>query len=193
MAADAVVRARIETRLKREAEAILAAKGFTVSEALRQMMLHVVREKALPFELIVRHCKPVRQRRSNMGTVVTPEMRHHSAARTLNYFGFRGNRAAISLLYARPEGASQVEVNKAGRALGSPQENYLNMLHQAIKWGHKVFVWDDPARGGTVYKLSYNPSHSGPGAVEPPDNWREMNALKIPPGVTPTTYRPRRS
>jgi hypothetical protein len=64
---------------------------------------------------------------------VTPGMRHHSGARPLNYFGFRGNRAAISLLYARSEGASQSEVNKAGRALGSPQENYLNMLHQAIK------------------------------------------------------------
>src|SRR5262245_48962989 len=105
-----------------------------------------------------------------MVTVVTSEMRQHSVARTLSYFGFRGNRAAISLLYARPEGASQPEVNDASRALGSRQENYLNMLHQAMKWGHRVYVWDDAARGGKVYKLLYNPHHSGPGAIDPPGN-----------------------
>jgi hypothetical protein len=33
----------------------------------------------------------------------------------------------------------------------SPQEDYLNsMLHQAIKWGHKVVVWDDAARVGNL-------------------------------------------
>jgi addiction module RelB/DinJ family antitoxin len=193
MPADAVVRARIDPILKQQAEEILAAKGLTISEALRQMMMHVVRNRALPFELIVKPPDPIKERRRNMDDVITPEMRHHSAVRTANYFGFRGNRAAISLLYARAEGASQVEVNDAGRALGSPQENYLNMLHQAIKWGHDVSVWDDAARGGKVYKLFYNPKHSGPGAVEPPDNWREMNKLQVPPGVRPTPYRPRRS
>jgi addiction module RelB/DinJ family antitoxin len=193
MPADAVVRARIDLRLKRQAEAILAARGLTISEALRQLMMHVARNNALPFELIVQPSKAIKEKGRNMNNVVTPEMRHHSGARTLNYFGFRGNRAAISLLYARSEGASQLEVNNAGRALGSPQENYLNMLHQAIKWGHKVFVWDDPTRGGKVYKLSYNPSHSGPGEVDPPDNWKAMNALKTPPGVTPTMHRARRS
>jgi DNA-damage-inducible protein J len=193
MPADAVVRARIDPRLKQQAEAILAAKGLTISEALRQMMMHVVRNGALPFELIVQHPNPIKEKRRNMDSAITPQMRHHSAVRTINYFGFRGNRAAISLLYARAEGASQGEVNDAGRALGSPQENYLNMLHQAIKWGHEVSVWDDAMRGGKVYKLFYNPKHSGSGAVDPPDNWREMNMLKIQPGVRPTPYHPRRS
>jgi DNA-damage-inducible protein J len=192
MPADAVVRARIEPRLKRQAEAILAATGLTVSEALRQLMMHVVRKKALPFALIVEHPTPIKQRRS-MDSIVTQEMRHYSGTRSLNYFGFRGNRAAISMLYARSEGASQAEVNEAGQAIGSPQENYLNMLHQALKWGHEVWFWHDPARGGKVYKLFYNPEHNGPGEVDPPENWRKMNLPKIPPSVKSTPYRPHRS
>jgi len=193
MRANAVVRARIDLQLKLQAEAVLATKGLTVSEALRQMMMHIARDKALPFELIVQNSQPTKEKRRTMIDVVTPEMRHHSAVKTINYFGFRGNRAAIALLYAPPDGATQDEVNKAGRALGSPQENYLNMLHQAIKWGHEVFVWDDVARGGKVYKLVYNPDHNGPGAVDPPANWREMNVIEAPPGVLATRYRPWRS
>jgi hypothetical protein len=120
-------------------------------------------------------------------------MRHHSVTKALNYFGFKGNRAAISFLYARPEGASQNEVNEAGQALGSDQKNYLNMLHQALNWGHQVCVWDDDSRGGKVYKLVYNPNHNGPGVVDPPENWRETNVPKTPLGVMPTAYGPRRS
>jgi DNA-damage-inducible protein J len=193
MPGDTVVRARINPRIKREAEAVLATKGLSISEVLRQLMLHIIREKELPFELIIPEAAPVKQRKRKMDSIVTEEMRHYSGTKSLNYFGFRGNRAAISLLYARSEGASQAEVNEVGRALGSPQENYLNMLHQALKWRHEVSVWDDPPRGGKVYKLFYNPNHNGPGEVAPPDNWKEMNKPKIPPGVTPISYQPHRS
>lgn len=193
VSANAVVRARIDRRLKEEAEAVLAAKGLTLSEALRQMMMRIAHEKALPFELTVPNPKTIKERKRKMDDVVTPEMRHHAAVRTLNHLGFRGYRAAIAALYTRPEGATQAEVNQVARALGSPQKNYLNMLHQAIKWGHKVIVWDDPVRGGKAYKLIYDPNHGGPGAVDPPRNWKELNVPQTPPGAKATPYNPRRS
>ena len=121
------------------------------------------------------------------------EMKHHATVRSLNYFGFRGYRAAISSLYARPEGASQNEVGRAAQALGRSQRTYLNMLHQAIQWGHSVVVWDDPARGGKVYKLRYSPAHSGPDAIDPPADWKVMNKPKVARGVKPEEYRPYRS
>ena len=186
MPANAVVRARLDLRLKQQAEAVLAAKGLTLSEVFRQLMMRIARDGKMPFEFIA-----ATKEADQMNDLITLEMRHHSVTRSLNHFGFRGNRAAISALYARS--ATQHEVNEASRALGSPQEYYLNMLHQAINWGHKVWVWHDPARSGQVYQLVYNPDHIGPGSVAPPDNWREMNVLKAPGGATPKPYRPRRS
>jgi len=50
MAANAVVRARIDEHIKEEASAVLATMGLTVSDAFRMMMTRVAREKALPFE-----------------------------------------------------------------------------------------------------------------------------------------------
>ncbi|SFV12205.1 type II toxin-antitoxin system RelB/DinJ family antitoxin [Pseudoduganella namucuonensis] len=50
MAANAVVRARIEEHIKDEATAVLAAMGLTVSDAFRMMLIRVAHEKALPFE-----------------------------------------------------------------------------------------------------------------------------------------------
>lgn len=50
MPANAVVRARIDERLKEEATAILGAAGLTVSDAVRMMLVRVVAEKALPFD-----------------------------------------------------------------------------------------------------------------------------------------------
>ena len=50
MPANAVVRARIDERLKEEAAAILGAAGLTVSDAVRMMLVRVVAEKALPFD-----------------------------------------------------------------------------------------------------------------------------------------------
>ena len=57
-----------------------------------------------------------------MSSLVTPTMRHYVANReTYHHFGFRGYRAAIACLYARPEGASQAEATQAAAELGSPQ------------------------------------------------------------------------
>jgi DNA-damage-inducible protein J len=53
MAANAVVRARIDENIKEEATAVLAAMGLTVSDAFRIMLTRVAHEKALPFEPLV--------------------------------------------------------------------------------------------------------------------------------------------
>jgi len=48
-----VVRARIDGRIKAEANAVLAAMGLTASDAFRMMMTRIAVEKALPFEPLV--------------------------------------------------------------------------------------------------------------------------------------------
>jgi len=53
MKENAVVRARIDARIKNEAAAVLAAMGLTVSEAFRLMMVRIAKERALPFEPLV--------------------------------------------------------------------------------------------------------------------------------------------
>lgn len=53
MAANTVVRARIDGRVKSEAEAVLATIGLTVSDAIRLMMMRIASEKRLPFEPLV--------------------------------------------------------------------------------------------------------------------------------------------
>jgi len=53
MAANTVVRARIDEHIKEEASAVLAAMGLTVSDAFRIMLTRIAREKALPFEPLV--------------------------------------------------------------------------------------------------------------------------------------------
>jgi hypothetical protein len=121
-----------------------------------------------------------------MSSLVTPTMRQHVANRTYDYFGFRGYRAAMACLYARPEGASQAEVTEAADELGSTQKGYYNMLHKAVEWGHTVLTWDHATRG-TVYKLNYEPSHTGPCKVTPPSNWAQLN--QTPFGATSLPLR----
>jgi DNA-damage-inducible protein J len=53
MAAAEVVRARVETGLKKEATAVLSGMGLSVSDAIRLMLVRVVADKALPFDLRV--------------------------------------------------------------------------------------------------------------------------------------------
>jgi DNA-damage-inducible protein J len=53
MTENAVVRARIDQRIKKEAAAVLSAMGLTVSDAFRLMMVRIANEKALPFEPLV--------------------------------------------------------------------------------------------------------------------------------------------
>lgn len=51
MAANAVVRARIDEKVKDEAAAVLAEMGLTVSDVVRMTLTRVARDKALPFEI----------------------------------------------------------------------------------------------------------------------------------------------
>ncbi|CAD5202472.1 type II toxin-antitoxin system RelB/DinJ family antitoxin [Pseudomonas sp. FEN] len=53
MSANAVVRARIDERIKEEATIVLAAMGLTLSDAFRMLLTRVAQEKALPFEPLV--------------------------------------------------------------------------------------------------------------------------------------------
>jgi DNA-damage-inducible protein J len=53
MAANAVVRARIDEHIKEQATAVLATMGLTVSDAFRLMLTRVALERALPFEPLV--------------------------------------------------------------------------------------------------------------------------------------------
>ena len=53
MAATEVVRARVDGRLKKEATAILATMGLTVSDFVRIGLTKVVSEQGLPFEMRV--------------------------------------------------------------------------------------------------------------------------------------------
>jgi DNA-damage-inducible protein J len=49
--ADTYVRARIDTATKERASAALAAMGLSISDAIRLLMLRVVDERRLPFEV----------------------------------------------------------------------------------------------------------------------------------------------
>jgi DNA-damage-inducible protein J len=53
MPANAVVRARIDSRVKEEATAIYAAAGLTLSDAFRMMLIRTVAERALPFDPLI--------------------------------------------------------------------------------------------------------------------------------------------
>ena len=59
MTANAVVRARIDQKIKDEASAVLATMGLTVSDAFRLMIMRVVAEKALPFEPLIPNAETI--------------------------------------------------------------------------------------------------------------------------------------
>ena len=72
MAANSVVRARIDERTKNEAAAVLRAIGLTVSDAFRLMMVKIAKEKALPFEPLVPNERTIAaMRAARRGEVVT--------------------------------------------------------------------------------------------------------------------------
>ncbi len=77
MAANAVVRARIDERIKKEATAVLAAMGLTVSDAFRLLMVKVAKEKALPFEPLVPNDETIQAikaaRRGELVSVNSPD------------------------------------------------------------------------------------------------------------------------
>jgi DNA-damage-inducible protein J len=53
MSATEVVRARIDPKLKKNATAVLAKMGLSVSDAIRLMLVRVVSERALPFDVSI--------------------------------------------------------------------------------------------------------------------------------------------
>lgn len=53
MAADTVVRARIDGLVKEQAADVLGKMGLSVSDAIRMLMVRIAREKALPFDVKV--------------------------------------------------------------------------------------------------------------------------------------------
>jgi DNA-damage-inducible protein J len=59
MPANAVVRARIDARVKEEATAIYAAAGLTISDAFRMMLMRTVAERALPFDPLIPNAETV--------------------------------------------------------------------------------------------------------------------------------------
>lgn len=72
MAENAVVRARIDERIKNEAAAVLSAMGLTVSDAFRLLMVRIAQEKALPFEPLVPNAETIEaMKAARRGEVVT--------------------------------------------------------------------------------------------------------------------------
>ena len=59
MPQNAVVRARINGRIREEASAVLEAMGLTASDAFRMMMTRIATEKAPPFEPLVPNAETV--------------------------------------------------------------------------------------------------------------------------------------
>ena len=59
MPANAVVRARIDVRVKEEAAAIYAAAGLTLSDAFRMLLMRTVAERALPFDPLTPNAETV--------------------------------------------------------------------------------------------------------------------------------------
>jgi len=53
MGLNEVVRARIDSKTKEDAEAVLAEIGLTLSDVIRLMLIRVAREGALPFDPFV--------------------------------------------------------------------------------------------------------------------------------------------
>lgn len=59
MTTDAVVRARIDGKVKEKAAKVLDEMGLSVSDAIRMMLVRVAAEKALPFEVRVPNAETV--------------------------------------------------------------------------------------------------------------------------------------
>lgn len=79
MAANQLVQARIDGKVKAEASAVLAAMGLTVSDAVRLLLTKVAQEKALPFEPLIPNATTIaamkEARAGNVETVSLDELR----------------------------------------------------------------------------------------------------------------------
>jgi DNA-damage-inducible protein J len=73
MPQNAVVRARIDERLKNEATAVLNEIGLTMSDAFRLLIIRIAKEKRLPFEPLVPNAATVAaMEASRRGQLVGP-------------------------------------------------------------------------------------------------------------------------
>jgi len=54
---NAVVRARVDEKVKKQAAKVLSAVGLTMSDAFRMMVIRIAAEKKLPFEPLVPNAK----------------------------------------------------------------------------------------------------------------------------------------
>ena len=57
--ANQLVQARVNSDVKEEASAVLAAMGLSVSDAVRLLLTRVAREKALPFAPLVPNAETI--------------------------------------------------------------------------------------------------------------------------------------
>ena len=77
MAANAVVRARVNEQVKEDAEVVLASMGLTVSDAFRMLLIRIATEKALPFDPLIPNEETIEAmkaaRRGELTTVGKPE------------------------------------------------------------------------------------------------------------------------
>ena len=77
MAANPVVRARIDEKTKAEASAVLKAMGLTLSDAFRLLLVKVAREKTLPFAPLVPNDETIEAikaaRRGDLVTAGSPD------------------------------------------------------------------------------------------------------------------------
>jgi DNA-damage-inducible protein J len=77
MAANAVVRARVNEKVKEDAGAVLASMGLTVSDAFRMLLVRIATEKALPFDPLLPNDETIEAmkaaRRGELTTVGKPE------------------------------------------------------------------------------------------------------------------------
>jgi DNA-damage-inducible protein J len=53
MTANALIQARINEHIKKEASDVLAAIGLTVSDAMRLLLTRIARDHAMPFEPLI--------------------------------------------------------------------------------------------------------------------------------------------
>ncbi len=79
MVANALVQARVDATVKKEAAAVLATIGLTVSDAVRLMLIRVAQEKALPFEPLIPNAETIaameEARAGKLETVTLEELR----------------------------------------------------------------------------------------------------------------------
>ena len=78
MAANSVVRARIDEDIKQEASIVLESMGLTISDALRMLLTRVAKEKKLPFEPMAPNAETIaamkEARRGNLENVSLDEL-----------------------------------------------------------------------------------------------------------------------